>query len=470
MKKTVKIFLCLMLVIALNFTQACYQPKPVKTLKGAQEIAPRTLFLALDGVDYELISELKREGYFSDFAKPIPLVSTFPSDTTIGFTGIFWPLAVGQVPGYESRFFSREDNRIMGGTPLDIYKIDINYKNYFDNFRHTMQEKTVMYVTPGAAGKADLINTEKMLYENNKRVVFSYIGATDGSAHMLGRLRTKRFLVFMDNYIKRMMEKYRNKTGEDLRIVLLADHGFQYNRLKTIDLGDMKKAIAAKGYRFNSKIEDKKDVVAVKFGLLSAGVMFTDPQGREDVARAIATIDGVDIVTWRDERGRVHVLNQQGDEAVFEYRTLGKKLLTMRYKTITGDPLNYLPLLQDNKLTAGQWLSPQTWFQLSSHAYYPDAGYRLYDAYFRLIKNEADVIFGTKPNYQYGALVTRIATYPKFGQRGTHGGLFRQTSWTFAMETANHVEGEPPQALRYDQLFPYFLKPVTRHYQKEVVH
>src|SRR3989344_2926072 len=101
MKKLLPFFLII------SFT-CCYNAKPVEILPRTEKVPERTLFIALDGVDHTLMAELKSAGHFKSFGDAIPMISTFPSATTIGFTGIFRPLKVGKVPGYESRFYSHK--------------------------------------------------------------------------------------------------------------------------------------------------------------------------------------------------------------------------------------------------------------------------------------------------------------------------------------------------------------------------
>lgn len=458
MKKILVLFFLLF-----TFSQ-CYHQHPVKTLPEANHVHERTLFIAVDGIDYALMAELKKEGHFRDFLEPVPLVATFPSATTIGFTGIFQPLNVGKVPGYEVRFYSYDENRIMGGTPLDIYKIPINYKYYFDNFRHTMQQKAIMYTFPSMASRQDLENTKKVVQENPKQVLMTYLGGTDGSAHMLGRNRTKRTLAYMDEFLQRLQKNYIAKNHTPLRIVLFSDHGFQYSKLKTVSNSEIKSKLSANGFHENTKLDSEFDVVFVKFGLLSAGVGYVKQKHAEKIASILSTVDGIDMSFWAsNDKHRIYIRNSAGAIAYFEYNGA----LSYRYVPQTGDPLNYVTLLHSKKLKPNTWISDHDWKSITYNANYPDAGFRLYDSFFNLVANKASVQFSLKPNYQFGATPTRIATWPRFGQRGTHGGLFRQTSWAFAMSNLDNNKN-PPKFFRYDEMFRYYLPVVTNAYQKEI--
>lgn len=444
-------------VLTLVFAVSCYHPPGVRAIPNAERVQPRTLFIALDGVDYELVKELRDEGHFKNFQDPLPFISTFPSDTTLGFTGILQPLNVGQVPGYEVRFYSYKANKVVGGTPFDIYKFPIKYKYYFDSFRHQMHEKALMYMFPGMAGKQDLVNTEKVLYETDKKILMTYLGGTDGFSHILGRGRTKKFLVFMDGFLKRMQDRYESKTNEKLRIVLFSDHGFKHGRLKTVSIGEIKRKFREHGFRLGSRIENGTDAVVVPFGLLSAGVMFAPKAHRAAMARLLADVKGIDIVFWHEDSDKaIFMRDSDGSEARFEYDGLKR----YRYVTVSGDPLGYAAVMQKNGYRPGEWLSDTTWKSLTAEHDYPDVGFRLYDAIFNLVENPASILFTNEKNYQFGSTIARVGTWVKFGHKGTHGGLFRETTWGVAMSNMP-TEKKTPKTLRYDELFAHFLPQIA---------
>lgn len=458
------IFLSIFVLTAALVASACYRPPPVTRLRNASTISQRTLFLALDGIDYDLVRELHEEGYFRDFLPPVPFVSTFPSDTTVGFTGIMQPLDVGRVPGYEVRFYSYKQNKVVGGTPFDIYKIPINYKHYFDSFRHQIHQKAIMYVFPGLAGKEDLVNTETALMHSDKRVVMTYLGGTDGSQHLLGRARTKRFLKYVDWYLKRLVKRYEAAKHEKLRIVLFSDHGFYHSRLKTITESSLLKELKPKGFKFAHEITSDRDIVDVTFGLLSAGVLFTPLKHRDVIARTVADVEGIDLVFWhRNSNKEILIHAHDGREAKFEFRDDGR---SYRYVPINGDPLGYAQILADAGHKTDDWLSDATWKPLTANASYPDAGYRLYEAFFKLVKNPANILFSTEKPYQFGSMAARVGTWLKFGHKGTHGGLFKEASLGIMMANTPPPNTDMPASLRYDELFQLFLPQVTAAYEK----
>ena len=441
-------------LLFLLFFSACGYHKPVvRTLPDADREKEKILFIAFDGIGYDTILALKKEGHFASWQKPIPLDVTFPSDTTIGFTGIFKPLQVGKVLGYETRFYSYRENRIIGGTPWDIYRIPINYKTYFDSFRHTMTEKGMMYAFPGVAGKEDLIHIRRLVNSSKKKVMFAYIGATDGAQHMLGKKRSMRFMIFVDHYLEKMKRDYARTHREPLKLVMLSDHGFYFDHLTMIPGREIGRALSKGGMKISPHLLGKNDVVLVRFGLLSSGVMMTKRGEEGRAANLIKNIRGMDLVFW-PVKNKIHIVNSKGEEAFFEYR--GNS--AYRYVAIRGDPLGYGK--------NASWMSDETWRAKTWNADYPDAGYRLYESLHDLVENGASVLFSLKPAYQFGAMSTYVATKFKLeGHKGTHGGLFRQVSQGVVM--TDDLSDSLPSSLRYDRLFPHFLPRVTAAYRRQ---
>ncbi len=436
-------------ILVLLAMTACYHPHPVKEIFDHSEFEDRVLLLALDGVDFGMIDELKQQGYFKLFHQPIPLISAFPSITTLGFTGLFKPLGAKKVPGYEMKFYSFEDNGILGGKINQVYKIAFDFKTFFDYYRHKVEEKGFMYAFPIAAGKQDLDRTEKLLYQSNKRIILSYVGGTDGANHMLGRDRTMEFLKYLDIYLAHMKQVYESARGEHLKIVLFSDHGFMHERPEDIHNDYFHKTLEKNSFNISYHLTHLWDVVSAKFGMLSSGILFVDVSQRESLANVVRTVRGVDLVFWQlDQRRFIYVMNTKGEKAAIEYDGLKR----MRYLPISGDPLIYQPLLQQKKIKAGRWLTAKQWFNLTYAHEYPDAFYRVYEGFFNLVDNSAGLIISMDKHYQFGSDMAKAGAMLHLGHRGTHGGLFKEVTWAFTMSTENDFDSV--KALRYDQLMP----------------
>lgn len=447
------------LLLAVLLASCGFHRPEIKVLPQAQSEKVKTLFIAFDGISTEMMRDLQAHGHFTDFSPVTPLVTTFPSATTIGFTGIFKPLDVGKVQGYEVRFYSYPDDRIIGGTPKDIYRIHINYKTYFDTFRHTMKEKGMMYAFPGVAGVNDLKRTHRLLMTSPKKILMTYLGGTDGGQHMLGYRRTYRFMIWADDFLKKMKIDYEKQHREKLRIVIFSDHGFHFGPLKMISPGTIDRVLEKGGYRVSKKLGSERDVVLAPFGLLTGGVAYNKPDHEAQVAKLVSKVKGIDLVFWPEGR-RIHIVDSLGKEAYFEYRGLKN----YRYVMVSGDPLGYETLLRKSGKSAEVFYDEALWQAVTSDAPYPDAGYRLYDSFHHLVENKATVMFSVKPNYQYGAVLTLLGTRLRIKQKGTHGGLFREDSQGIVMTDDKSVR--MPAHMRYDQMFPFFLPKVSEAYRR----
>ncbi len=438
----------------------------IHTLPHADSEADRTLVLALDGVDHDLMAELYKEGYFKNFESPRVLVSTFPSATTIGFTGIFQPFNAGQTPGYEIRFYSYDENKIMGGTPGSIKKIPINYKYYFDSFRRSIFDKGIMYSFPSMASQQDMLHAKKLALESPKNVILAYMGGTDGSAHMLGRKRTKRTLKELSRFLVDLQKKHEDKFNKPLRVVLLSDHGFYYNDLKTVTTGDIKKKLKSTSLKITTSLKNKNDVVIPEFGLISAGAVYTHVDNRKTVAEALTKTDGIDVVLWHTQDPNFIFIQNKKGIAKLEYKNGDRKL--MRYVPISGDPIHYQKLYtqSDNvKWSPSPWWSEKEWLEKTYNMDYPDVLYRAHDAFFGLVKNQASLIFSVDKDYQFGSLPAEIGTLTRGGQHGTHGSLIRETSQAFYMATPSTHYPTSPEVMRYNQALTHALPSVAKAYE-----
>lgn len=229
-----------------------------------------------------------------------------------------------------------------------------------------------------------------------------------------------------------------------------------------ISAGDIGRELGKQGLQISAHLNrPTKNVVLVKYGLLSAGVLMTHPENRDTAARVLPHVEGIDLVFWPDGQ-KIHVLNSKGEEAFFDYHWPKE----YRYVQVKGDPLGYAPQLIKRGLKPGAWFGDSVWRQDFWNQHYPDAGYRLYEAFHNLVENGASILFSTFPGYQFGSLATLTGTRLKPGgsHKGTHGGLFQDVSWGFVMTDSKFTK--LPESLRYDEIFPTFLPTVTRAMRK----
>ena len=77
----------------------------------------RLLVIALDAVPFDAAVRAfdAAPTLFERFDRPLPVLSTFPSTTTLAFTDMFRGVGLATPPGYEAKFYDRDLGRVRGG-------------------------------------------------------------------------------------------------------------------------------------------------------------------------------------------------------------------------------------------------------------------------------------------------------------------------------------------------------------------
>jgi hypothetical protein len=172
----------------------------------------RTLFVALDAVPYDLVARLTDPGrqpapLFPYLRGPSVLVTTFPSFTTVAFTGILGPFGVGPAPGYEARFFDRERNRLRGAGFRSYYTIPYPWRRFFDWKIKSFMHKGLGYLRPFGLVREEISRGLAAFRASTARRFFIYIGNTDAIGHMLGREGLTRALEELDRALTALREE-----------------------------------------------------------------------------------------------------------------------------------------------------------------------------------------------------------------------------------------------------------------------
>src|SRR3990172_1815888 len=74
---------------------------------------PRVLFIAIDAVPFATMQASAADAdnaFLGSLAGPVPLISTFPSSTSLALAAILQPIGVADSPGYEAKRYDRAAN------------------------------------------------------------------------------------------------------------------------------------------------------------------------------------------------------------------------------------------------------------------------------------------------------------------------------------------------------------------------
>ncbi len=436
---------------------------PIFHQRSASESPPlarekeQILFVAVDGIPFQMVNELYKNRELPQFQPPTRVISTFPSTTTTGFTGIFRAVGAAEAPGYDARFFSYNENKVLGNL-LEAYDYEAaNFHHFFSYNRNTGFQQVVMYTSPSYAMRKDLVRLKHFIWDHpDKEAIFFYIGSTDGTGHLDGQEKTRKLFLEIIDDVENLRAAYRQYFMQDLKVVFFSDHGFQWNPLKKIDIDDIGDRLRRIGLELSEDLKSDKNVVAITWGNISGGDFYTSPELAEKVANNLSGVSGVDLVMYR-QNDRFFILSQREELESAEI-IFNKEGTEFGYLPIHGDPLRYKPFLEEfkkeNKINASNLISENDWFEKTKENNYPDALYRIHDAFFGLVENPATILISTREDYEFGDSLTRFGASIRGGITGTHGAITLNSSSAFIMTTDKEVKIDP--VVRYDQaLLPF---------------
>jgi hypothetical protein len=399
----------------------------------------RTLIVSMDAVPFTAIERLAQSQStrrFRDLGPPVPLLSSFPSSTTLAFTGIFEPFGLERPPGYEARFYDLDLGRVRGGGLLSYQRIRFSWREFFDWKTHGLFGKWVSYVMPGRFARKEVRRAVEAFLESDHDPYFVYIGATDGVAHLHGPGGFENVFLELEHELRVA------RSREDFYTVVLSDHGVGPGMDRPPALRNVRRAVRrtlrAAGYRMSSRAGDDR-VALVPFGLLSSFAVFGGSGQGEDLAEVLSATDGVSVCAAPDGDGWVV---RDGEELARIERRGAADSSQWRYQVVAGDPLEYQDL-------AGTWRDSSEWLERTAERRFPDALHRIARA-FDLVENPASALCSTSTGHMFGPWTTDLVGRLTVGAlRWTHGALERPDTWGFFMTDHPHLLRE--SAVRFDE-------------------
>ncbi|MFQ5776872.1 MAG: hypothetical protein ACE5IP_02560 [Terriglobia bacterium] len=400
----------------------------------ADDPETRWLVICLDGVPYEVLLSLWEEGYFREFLRPVPVISTFPSDSETALTDIFH---TGPVPGYEHRTFDRNQNRLTGGAFITLSEENIPYLALLDYDMGGLF-KGLAYALPRKSYRADLGRLRQRFLASHENIYLAHIASVDSLYHIL---RPQEMLPLLQEVDSLLRELYFDAQGK-LRITVFSDHG---NSLVASGPVPLAEVLAANGWRLRASLREPRDVVVPAYGLVGFLAAYCAPEERAVLASILAQIEGVDLAVYREANGVV--LESARGRARLLWREEGA---AFKYQPLSGDPLQLLPLQaklrQEEKVDGQGWVADADLLRTTRNHVYPDPGFRLRAWATNHVRNRADVLVSLQPGYYYGSSIFQGIVHIY----STHGGLDRAQTLGFIMSTDGPLRG----AVRSRDLLP----------------
>ena len=227
-------------------------------------------------------------------------------------------------------------------------------------------------------------------------------------------------LVRLDRTCQEIMRKTRGR----VQITLLSDHGHNLMKSQRLPLTD---ELVRCGYRVCTSLRNAGDVVVPEFGAVNCAAIYT--LSPATVARDVAGIEGVDLVTYRDDANDVIVLSRTGRARISRD---GERY---RYVFERGDPLQLRPVLEalaeQGKVDGHGYVDDETLFAATVDGAYPDGVHRLWRAFDGLVENTPDVLISVKDGWHCGSPTLSNM----LEMRAIHGSLSSLSSSAFVMTT-----------------------------------
>lgn len=429
---------------------------------AAEEPRPRLLFIGLDAVPYGIVEELSDpargdDELFPGMRGPVPLISTFPSTTSLAFAGILEPVGLEKSPGYEAKFFDWEAGRVRGGGLISYGRIKFPWREFWDWKLHGLPAKLVSGARPVKTVYREIERSLEAFAESDADVFFIYSTTTDLVSHLKSPPGLEPVLRRLDLRLRELRRRYPDRP---FRTVIFSDHGMDGGAPLVNVRRGLHRALRDAGFRAAKRLKHPNHVVFVPFGLVSSFVAFTREEERERVADVMSAVDGVHVCAtaaadgdgWRVSGGEGSALirRSRGPE--------GGELWS--YEPLDGDPLALAPVVESLRQRAGDpgaaAFPDRWWLEATRDHENPDPLYRIARG-FDLVENPASVICGTRPGYMYGACSTELASRLSVGRlRWTHGALDRAATLGFVMSDVGAWEVSPGP-VRFDEALLPFL-------------
>lgn len=389
------------------------------------------LVLALDGVDYRDIVDARARGMFAGFREPSRLISTFPSISDVSWHDI---MGVQPPPGYQRVFYSARQNAVVGEL-LDAIR-PIEYERRMDFAFGTKFHHLGAYLISNQVARNEVdVDVKEFLKRGGRPTIYAYNVGPDALQHTRGDL--DKYLAHLDRRLAELQRTYRTRTGRDLEILMLSDHG--HNRAVSAGFLPVVEALAQEGFHAARSLRDPADVAFSVDGVTTGFGVFAHPDSVARVASLLAALDGVAMVTSRESAGRYLV---RADSALAEVTTRGRgDSAVYRYHALRGDPLRYAAVLErmahDREVSSDGYASAAVWVRYTAAELFPAAPPRIVRGHTAITLNPAPILVSLDDKMRVGLGAVAVANRMR-PLGGTHGALSATNSLGVVM--ANFTE------------------------------
>ncbi|HUT58484.1 MAG TPA: hypothetical protein VNA25_11625 [Phycisphaerae bacterium] len=387
----------------------------------------RHVVIILDGFGYDVLRRYWDAGGLRLFHPPSRVIAPYPTMTDPAICDL---LGCGPAPAFESEYYDRRANSLVGGSRHYLSGGNQPYSRLLQYRANTIID-AVGYVRPRAVYGRELKGLKERFDELQTKELVAYLVSSAGIGTRYGAEGQTEALRQLDRVIWQIVYETRGL----VKITLMADHGHSYTPSRRIDLEEH---LTERGWRIRKRLDGPRDVVYVRFGLETyASLSARSPAA---LAADCTRCEGVELASYADG-DTVVVIGRDPNSS--DPNAVGRAIIRsgehgLVYAPASGDPLRLggiSALSAEGKsldLGAGCELSYELETKLTREHYYPLPLTRLWRAHFALAQNVPDVILSLADGYYSGSKSFGGAV----NVASTHGGLNRSNSTAFIMSTA----------------------------------
>lgn len=385
------------------------------------EALPHRVVLALDGLDYRDVMAARERGRFSAFHPPARLISTFPSISDIAWHAIF---GVYPPAGYQRVHYSTRHNAVLGDALSAIRPIEYEERmdHAFDTKFHHLGAYLISW--PVARGEVDS-DVERILASRDRRTVYLYNVGPDALQHTRGDVA--QYLDHLDRRLTELLQRYRDRTGRTLEVIVLSDHG--HNRARDAAFVPVVESLAAHGFVTARSLTRPNDVAFSVDGVTTGFGVFCAPDSVARVAALLADIPGVDVVSRQDHDSLFTVLRRTAGDGVLRGEVRWRRVAgeeRYAYRPVAGDPLamgeTVARMQREGVLDAEGFASAASWLRHTGTHHYPAAPVRIVHGHVQATRNGAPILVSLDDRYRVGLGMVSVANRMR-PLGGTHGAL-----------------------------------------------
>ncbi|MBN1489743.1 MAG: hypothetical protein JXA69_07485 [Phycisphaerae bacterium] len=381
--------------------------------------------IALDGVPFDVVDRLYREGRFRLFYPPRRLICCFPSMTDLALAQLFH---AGPCLAYETLYYDRAAGRMSDGNSVYLNALNSPWLPKVD-YRCSYWWDAKAYLDPKAVFNHELRGITKTFEAVEAGEAAGYSVGTAGLGTRGGRDAIREYLIEIDQLCEQIVWQRRGR----VKLTLVADHGHNLTECKRVSL---KAPLTNAGYRVTKSLREPRDVVVVEYGLVTYAALYTDDA--TGVAACLLGLPEVELAFYRADDSVV--VRDAGGEAGITKRDGG-----YTYDVRSGDPLQLAPIIaglqKNHKVTADGTIDDTAMFAATAEHVYPDPLARIWGAFHDVATMPPDVVVTLRDGACHGSKFFHVMIGTV---KSTHGSLNRINSTTIAMT----MLGELPEVMR----------------------